>query len=94
MVGVNDFVSEEKPLDILQIDETVAHRQAERLKNLRAERSQAKSNRRLNALRKATKGKDNLMPSIFDAVKAYATLGEICDAMREVFGTYEEVAIT
>jgi methylmalonyl-CoA mutase N-terminal domain/subunit len=94
MVGVNDFVSAEKPLEILQIDETVAHRQAERLQKLRAERSQAEVDRRLNALRAASKGKDNLMPFIYDAVKAYATLGEICDAMRDVFGTYEEVAIT
>jgi methylmalonyl-CoA mutase, N-terminal domain len=50
--------------------------------------------RRLNALRKAAQGKDNLMPFLFEAVKSYATLGEICDAMRDVFGTYEEVAIT
>jgi methylmalonyl-CoA mutase N-terminal domain/subunit len=48
----------------------------------------------LNALRKAAEGSENLMPYIFDAVKSYATLGEICDAMREVFGTYEEIAIT
>jgi methylmalonyl-CoA mutase N-terminal domain/subunit len=61
MVGVNDFVSEEKPLDILQIDETVAQRQAVRLKKLRAERSQDEVNRTLAALRKATQGKDNLM---------------------------------
>ena len=94
MVGVNDFVSQEKPLDTLQIDETVAHRQAERLSKLRAERSSDEVARRLAALRKATKSKDNLMPYIFDAVKSYATLGEICDAMRETFGTYEEVAIT
>ncbi|HEX4543027.1 MAG TPA: methylmalonyl-CoA mutase family protein, partial [Candidatus Acidoferrum sp.] len=94
MVGVNDFVSEEKPLEILQIDETVAHRQAERLRKLRAERSKTEVERRLNALRSAAKGSENLMPFIFDAVKSYATLGEICDAMRDVFGTYEEVAIT
>jgi methylmalonyl-CoA mutase N-terminal domain/subunit len=94
IVGVNDFVSEEKPLDVLQIDESVAHRQAERLRKLRSERSQAEVARRLTALRKAAEGKDNLMPFLFDAVKAYATLGEICDAMRDVFGTYEEVAIT
>ena len=94
IVGVNDFVSEEKPLDILQIDETVAHRQAERLSKLRAERSQAEVERRLGTLRNAAKGTGNLMPFIFDAVKSYATLGEICDAMRDVFGTYEEVAIT
>jgi len=45
-------------------------------------------------LRKAARGNENLMPFIYDAVKSYATLGEICDAMRDVFGTYEEVAIT
>jgi len=94
MVGVNDYVSEEKHLDILQIDETVAHRQAERLAKLRNDRSQSEVDRRLTALRKAAQGQDNLMPFLFDAVKSYATVGEICDALREVFGTYEEVAIT
>jgi methylmalonyl-CoA mutase N-terminal domain/subunit len=94
IVGVNDFVTKEKPLETLQIDETVAHRQAERLSKLRAERSRDEVARRLSALRKAAQGTENLMPYIFDAVKSYATLGEICDAMREVFGTYEEIAIT
>src|SRR4029077_15902470 len=94
IVGVNDFVAQEKPLEILQIDETVAHRQATRLSKLRTERSTAEVTRRLAALRKATHGKENLMPFIFDAVKSYATLGEICDAMRDTFGTYEEIAIT
>jgi methylmalonyl-CoA mutase, N-terminal domain len=87
-------VTQEKPLDTLQIDESVAHRQAERLSKLRAERSSDEVGRRLGALRKAAQGSENLMPYIFDAVKSYATLGEICDAMREVFGTYEEIAIT
>jgi methylmalonyl-CoA mutase N-terminal domain/subunit len=94
MVGVNDYVAQEKPLEILQIDETVAHRQAERLSKLRKERSGDAVARNLAALRKASQGKDNLMPFILDAVKSYATLGEICDAMRDTFGTYEEVAIT
>jgi methylmalonyl-CoA mutase N-terminal domain/subunit len=94
IVGVNDYVAAEKPLDILQIDESVARRQAERLSRLRADRSQAEVDRRLSALRKAAEGKDNLMPFLFDAVKAYATVGEVCDTLREVFGTYEEVAIT
>ncbi len=94
IVGVNDYVAQEKPLDILQIDETVAQRQAERLSKLRADRSKAEVDRRLSALRKAAEGKDNLMPFLFDAVKAYGTVGEICDTLREVFGTYEEVAIT
>jgi methylmalonyl-CoA mutase N-terminal domain/subunit len=94
VVGVNDYVAAEKPLEILQIDESVALRQAARLSKLRTERSQAEVDRRLNALRKAAEGKDNLMPFLFDAVKSYATVGETCDAMRDVFGTYEEVAIT
>src|SRR5246500_1297467 len=94
VVGVNDYVAAERPLDILQIDETVAHRQGDRLRKLRADRSNAEVERRLNALRKAAAGSDNLMPYLFEAVKAYATLGEICDAMRDVFGIYEEVAIT
>ena len=94
MVGVNDYVAQEKPLEILQIDETVARRQAERLSKLRKERSSDAVARQLAALRRASQGKDNLMPFILDAVKSYATLGEICDAMRDTFGTYEEVAIT
>ena len=95
IVGVNDYVAKEKPLEILQIDETVAHRQAERLRKLRADRSQEEVDRRLNRpAQAAARGKENLMPFIYDAVKAYATLGEICDALRDVFGTYEEVAIT
>jgi methylmalonyl-CoA mutase N-terminal domain/subunit len=94
IVGVNDFVSQDKPMDFLQIDETVALRQGERLSKLRAERSNAEVERRLAALRKAAEGTENLMPFIYDAVKAYATLGEICEAMRVVFGTYEETAIT
>jgi methylmalonyl-CoA mutase, N-terminal domain len=94
VVGVNDYVAAEKPLDTLQIDESVARRQADRLSKLRADRSKAEVDRRLQSLRKAAEGTDNLMPFLFDAVKAYATVGEICDALREVFGAYEEVAIT
>jgi methylmalonyl-CoA mutase N-terminal domain/subunit len=94
IVGVNDYVTPEKPMDLLQIDETVARRQAARLAKLRAERSSSEVERRLNALRKASEGSENLMPYIYDAVKSYATLGEICEAMRTVFGAYEEVSIT
>jgi methylmalonyl-CoA mutase N-terminal domain/subunit len=94
IVGVNDYVSEERPLDILQIDETVAKRQAARLSKLRVERSQDEVTRRIHSLREAAKTTANLMPHIYEAVKSYATLGEICEALRDVFGTYEEVAIT
>jgi methylmalonyl-CoA mutase, N-terminal domain len=93
IVGINDFVTQDKPLDILQIDESVEQRQRQRLQSLRAERSSEEVERRLTALRKAAEGTDNLMPFIFDAVKAYATVGEICEAMRSVFGAYEEVAV-
>jgi methylmalonyl-CoA mutase, N-terminal domain len=94
IVGVNDYVAEDRPIDVLQIDEAVARKQNERLGKVRAERSSDEVARRLAALRKAAQGKQNLMPSLYEAVKAYATLGEICDAMRDVFGTYEEIAIT
>jgi methylmalonyl-CoA mutase N-terminal domain/subunit len=97
IVGVNDYVTEEQPIETLKIDESVARYQGERLRKLRAERSNDEVQRRLAALRKAAEpatGGENLMPYIYEAVKAYATLGEICDGMRDVFGTYEEVAIT
>jgi methylmalonyl-CoA mutase, N-terminal domain len=94
VVGVNDYVIEEKPIETLRIDESVAARQAGRLRRLRAERSSAEVERHLNSLRHAAAGTENLMPHLLDAVKAYATLGEICDALREPFGTYQEVAIT
>jgi methylmalonyl-CoA mutase N-terminal domain/subunit len=94
IVGVNAYVSQEQPIEILQIDETVAQRQAERLAKLRAERSHEEVQRRLETLKRAAQGTENLMPHIYEAVKVYATLGEICDALRSVFGAYEEVAIT
>jgi methylmalonyl-CoA mutase N-terminal domain/subunit len=94
IVGVNEYVSEEKALEVLQIDESVARRQQQRLRVLRIERSNEEVGRRLDALKRAAEGTANLMPHLYEAVKAYATLGEICETLRTVFGTYEEVAIT
>ena len=94
IVGVNDYVAQEKGIELLQIDETVTRRQSEKLKKLRADRSNDEVARNLSALRKAAGGSVNLMPFIYDAVKSYATLGEICDAMRDSFGIYTEVSIT
>jgi methylmalonyl-CoA mutase N-terminal domain/subunit len=94
IVGVNDYLVEEQPIETLHIDETVARSQAARLRKLRSDRSNAEVERRLNSLRHAAAGDDNLMPHLLDAVKSYATLGEICDALRQPFGVYEEVAIT
>jgi methylmalonyl-CoA mutase N-terminal domain/subunit len=93
IVGVNDYVTEEQPPEILRIGETVARQQSERLRKLRASRSNAEVDRRLSALRKAAAATANLMPHLYESVKAYATLGEICGALRDVFGTYTEVAV-
>jgi methylmalonyl-CoA mutase N-terminal domain/subunit len=94
IVGVNEYVGEERPIDVLQIGESVRASQIESLRKLRSERSADEVNRRLAAVREAAQGAENLMPYIYEAVKVYATLGEICAALRDVFGTYEEVAIT
>jgi methylmalonyl-CoA mutase N-terminal domain/subunit len=94
IVGVNEFVGEEKPLDILHIDESVRAQQADRLRKLRGERSNDEVRRQLATLRNAAQGTENLMPHIYAAVKAYTTLGEICSALREVFGTHQESSVT
>ena len=94
MVGVNEFtVDEEEPLEILRMDPGLESEQAERVREVRRRRDQAKATNALNRLRKAAAGNDNLMPYILDAVRAYATEGEIMQAMIEVFGTYTETAV-
>jgi len=93
IVGVNDFTGEEKAIEVLRIDESVRAEQAQRLRTLRAERSGEAVARNLTTLRKAAQGTENLMPHIYAAVKSYATLGEICDSLRDVFGTYEEASV-
>jgi methylmalonyl-CoA mutase N-terminal domain/subunit len=94
IVGVNDFILEnEPPIDILLIDEESAERQIEKTKRLRQTRNGqavADSLSRLKEL--ASEGRTNLMPAILDCVRAYATLGEICDTLRSIYGTYEEPA--
>ena len=94
IVGVNEFTGEEKPIEILRIGESVRVQQSEQLRKLRAERSNDEVARHLAALRKAAQGTENMMPHIYAAVKAYATLGEICDSLRDVFGTHEEASVT
>jgi methylmalonyl-CoA mutase N-terminal domain/subunit len=93
IVGVNEYAAPESPIEILRIDESVARRQQERLRRLRAERSGEEVRRRLGAVQRAAEGTENLMPYLYDAVKAYATLGEICEALRAIFGTYEEATV-
>jgi methylmalonyl-CoA mutase N-terminal domain/subunit len=105
IVGVNEFAIEEEPPHILYIGETVAKQQTAKLNALRTRRSNEEVERALDALKKAaaqepkagTNGNvssANTMPYIVDAVRAYATIGEICEALRQVYGTYTEVSIT
>jgi methylmalonyl-CoA mutase N-terminal domain/subunit len=92
VVGVNKFVSQDtgSPLEILQMDRQAESRQCEKLRVLRASRSNEAVARTLGALVRAAEGAENLMPLLLDAVRAYATLGEICAALKEVFGTWRE----
>jgi len=91
VVGVNRFVSDTEPhLELLRIDEQVAARQVEKLKRVRAERDSARFGRALATVAEAARGRDNLMPHILEAVRAYASVGEICGALRGVFGEYRE----
>ncbi|MBW3563395.1 MAG: methylmalonyl-CoA mutase family protein [Acidobacteria bacterium] len=94
IVGVNEFrMDEEDPYDILYIDDSIAEGQIAALNEIRNERDQAKVERTLQALRDAAKIEtENTMPFILDCVKAYASVGEISDALRDVFGTYQEPA--
>ncbi len=105
IVGVNDFQIEEKQPETLYIDESVAQAQTRKLQALRARRSNEQVQRSLEALKRAAVqepvvsanghiSEANTMPYIIDCVRAYATVGEICDALRSVYGTYEETSIT
>ena len=91
IVGVNAFADEDdQPIETLYINKQVAEEQVQKLERLRRERDNASVESALQALRKAAEGNGNLMPPILDAVRAYATLGEMCDVLRGVFGVYEE----
>ena len=92
VVGVNRYQSEDQPIELLQIDESAARHQREKLAALRARRDNGAVAKSLDALRRAAEGSENTMPYILDAVRAYATLGEMCDALRDVFGAYQETA--
>jgi methylmalonyl-CoA mutase, N-terminal domain len=94
IVGVNDFVQEdEPPVPILYIDEATAGKQLARLEELRATRDNDRVRRTLDALRETARGQGNTMDPLLDCVRAYATIGEMCDALRDVWGEYEEVPL-
>ena len=90
VVGVNRFqVEEELKLDRMRVDPAVGERQSARLRALRERRDNEKVSSALSRLENAARGDDNLLPFILDAVEKYATLGEICGVMRQVFGEYQ-----
>ena len=94
IVGVNDFVSDdEPPVGILYIDESAGEKQLAKLEALRRRRDNARVERALDAVRRAAAGADNTMPVLLEAVRAYATVGEMCDALRGVWGEYIEDAV-
>lgn len=94
VVGVNEFVEEDvAPSDLLKINPAIEAAQCERLEELRKRRDADGAARALAALRDAAKGSENIVPRIFDAVRARCTLGEVSDAMREVFGEHREEVV-
>ncbi|HEY6163247.1 MAG TPA: methylmalonyl-CoA mutase family protein [Bacteroidia bacterium] len=90
IVGVNKFQVKEKPLeDILMIDDSVRNMQVEKIKRIKAERDNNKVKQLLNNIEESARSGSNLMPHILSACENYATLGEIADVMRKVFGEYK-----
>ena len=94
IVGVNRFVSDEEvAIPVLKIDPEIERRQIERTRAVRAKRDKAAYDRAMGALRDACMSQKNLMPFVLDAVRAYATLGELSDVFREAYGVYREPAV-
>jgi methylmalonyl-CoA mutase, N-terminal domain len=94
IVGVNDFVAEnEEPIEILYIDDSAAEKQLAKLERVKQTRDNDAVQRTLDALREGARGNANTMPLLVNAVRAYATVGEMCDALRDVWGEYEETPI-
>jgi methylmalonyl-CoA mutase N-terminal domain/subunit len=92
IVGVNAFVeTDETPIPILYIDDRAGEAQLGRLEEVRRRRDQARVESSLEALRAAARGTDNTMYPLLECVRAYATVGEMCDVLRAVWGEYEEV---
>ena len=94
VVGVNKYkVQESEYKDLLKIDMKVQDEQIKFLRQIKAKRNNADVSAKIQSLKTAAKGDENLMPYILDCVKSYASIGEICNAMREVFGEYKEHVI-
>ncbi|MHC1741677.1 MAG: methylmalonyl-CoA mutase [Syntrophobacteraceae bacterium] len=88
-VGINKYTMEEPPpTNLLRVDMSVGEIESDKLKKLRAGRDQAKCQKALDQLREVSQSSDNVMPAVIEAVKARATIGEICDVWRSIFGEY------
>jgi methylmalonyl-CoA mutase, N-terminal domain len=92
IVGVNRYITDSALIPILKIDEEAEKRQKEKLAKLRKERDNARVKRALEGLREAAKNDQNTMPHLLEGARSYATLGEMCDVLREVYGTYQDPA--
>ena len=90
IVGLNKYVTDSPPIPLLKIDESVEAGQKTALAELRKKRDNREVKRCLDDIRQAAEGKDNLMPRFVAAVRVYATLGEICDTLRAVFGEHKD----
>lgn len=91
VIGVNKYkIQEEPPKDLLKVDEAVGRGQIAKLKNVKENRDKTKVAEALEKIRKAAKSGDNMMPPIIEAVKVYASLGDICGVLREEFGEYKQ----
>jgi methylmalonyl-CoA mutase N-terminal domain/subunit len=96
IVGVNKFVDEKKQDEevvLTRIDPNLTKRQIEKLQKVKAERNNQRVKEALKVLKEQAKSTQNLIPAIQDAVRGYATIGEICDTLREVFGEHTESAV-
>jgi methylmalonyl-CoA mutase N-terminal domain/subunit len=96
VVGVNKFVDEQKQDEevvLTKIDPNITRKQIEKLQKVKSERNNAKVKEALKVLKEKAKGTENLVPFIQDAVREYASIGEICDTLREVFGEHTESAV-
>jgi methylmalonyl-CoA mutase N-terminal domain/subunit len=94
VVGVNEFVAPEpRQIPTLQINAEIEQAQVQRLQSLRARRDSAKVSAALAELASRARSTENLLPAILSAIEAYATVGEISDALRRVFGEYQESVV-
>lgn len=94
IVGINKFATEQKLTPrLLDVDETVEKRQVERLSRLKQERDKKKVHETLDRVRQVARTDENIMPVLVEAVRVYAIVGEISDALRDVFGEYRKPSV-